>query len=321
MARFAPAVCALALVVLLCGGNASAAGGLGVGRALPAAGVFAGSSGAPESESAAHALATAILGELPLPAGATASSSEPSGDRGLLAGPGEGPPLTPNVVDDHAWWIVPGSPAEVRAYIDAHLSPGSSNDDWAASTSEGVTDLEFAVLTQLQLTGTPGVGELVVSVVSLPGGSTGLRADAQVVWLTPRPASEAIPPGARLLWINVFSGIEGNQPRQRPLRIVSSKRIDAIVALLNALPAAQPGLRSCPADFGIRVRLRFYARRGTAPLAVAQIDPGGCGGVELTLDGTTQPQLETAGPLIAQIDRVLGRRIDVTPPRRRTAGG
>jgi hypothetical protein len=321
MTRFVPALCALALVVLLCGGSASAAGGTGVGPASPAAGLSASSSGAPESKSAAQALAVALLGELPLPAGATASSSEPSGDRGLLAGPGEGPPLTPDVVDDHAWWIVPGSPAEVRAYIDAHLSFRSANDDWSASTSGGVTHLEFAALSQLQLSGAPGAGELVVSVVSLPDGSTGLRADAQVVWLTPRPASEVIPAGARLLWINVISEIEGNQPRQRPLRIVSTKRIDAIVALLNALPAAQPGLRSCPIDLGIRVRLRFYARRGAAPLAVAQIDPGGCGGVELALDGTAQPQLETAGPLIAQIDRVLGTRIDVTPPRRRTAGG
>ena len=96
--------------------------------------------------------------------------------------------------------------------------------------------------------------------------------------------------------------------------MTSLKKINAIVAPLNALPAAQPGLRSCPAEFGIRVRRAFYARRGVAPLAVADVDPGGCGGVALTIGGTPQPGLES-GALLGQVDHVLGVKLSTSPLR------
>jgi hypothetical protein len=160
---------------------------------------------------------------------------------------------------------------------------------------------------------------LVVEVVQLPGGSTGLRADAQVVWVKPRPASEQIPPGAHLLRVSVGTAIPANKPKQRPFTVTSPKILHRILALLNALPAAQPGARSCPIDFGIRVRLAFYVRRRMAPLAVAVIDPGGCGGVGLTIGGRSQPSLEGEGlpgspraSLIQRLDSILGVKLDTS---------
>jgi hypothetical protein len=323
MGRLTRVLRTLAFALSLAAAGAAAAGGISA-RAM-ASSQLAGSSTAPESEAAAQSQATALLGELPLPAAAISSPSEPSGDGGFLADPGEGPPATPNAVDDHAWWIVPGSPAELRGYIDAYLSPGSATVDWGSFTTYGVTDYESAMLSDLQLAGTAGAGELALKVVQLPDGSTGLRADAEVVWITPRPASEVIPAGTHRLWLRVDSSIPGNQPRQRPLLVVSGRRINAIVALLNALPAAQPGLRSCPADFGISVRLSLYASRDVAPMAVAEIDPWGCGGVGLTILGTSEPSLQGGGLLITQIGKLLGAKLNVSPPalvkRRGACGG
>jgi hypothetical protein len=268
---------------------------------------------AAENEAAAQSDAASLLTELALPAGASLSSVEPAGDDSLLAHPGVGPPATPNVVDDHAWWIVPGTPAEVLAYIRAHLPAGTT----PAVTDGGlsgpnVPDNESEAFAWPPIAGVLATRWLVVEVVRLPNGSTGLRADAQVVWVTPRPASETIPPGSHLLRISVHGSLTGERPKQHPFSVTSAKKIDAIVALLNALPASQPGTRSCPADFGIRVRLAFYRRRGIEPLAVAAIDPQGCGGVALTIGGAAQPGLES-GRSLGQVEHVLGVKLDTRP--------
>ena len=44
---------------------------------------------------------------------------------------------------------------------------------------------------------TLGTRELTVAAAKLDDGSTGVRVDAQVVWLDPRPAAEMIPASAR----------------------------------------------------------------------------------------------------------------------------
>ncbi len=276
------------------------------------------------NEPAAQADAASLLSALPLPPGATHSALEPAGDDSVLAHPGEGPPVTPNVVDDSAWWLVPGAPATVLAYIAAHRPAGttlalkgfgSTGTNGASFESEGIEWPPIRNILTMRW--------LVLEAVQLPGGSTGLRADAQVVWLTPRPVSEQIPPGSSRLRVSVRDTIPVNRPRRRVLTVTSPRALRRIVALLNALPAAQPGVKSCPADFGVIVRLALYARRGARPLAVALVDPSGCGGVELTIGGRRQPSLEGeglpgAGPstkvsLTGLLDSVLGVKLNTGP--------
>jgi hypothetical protein len=121
------------------------------------------------------------------------------------------------------------------------------------------------------------------------------------------------------------------------LVFTSTSRIDRVVTLLNELPVAQPGIESCPSDAGNRVRLAFYDRRGSAPSAIADVNPEGCSTVQLTLAGVSQPPLAGGAlpgsplpppaPLLTQLQRILGVKLDVerrpeaTParPSRRTA--
>jgi hypothetical protein len=279
------------------------------------------SSVGPDSESAAQTYAASLLVELPLPPGSSESPTEPAEDGSLLAHPGIGPPATPNAVDEHAWWLVPIAPAEVLAYICAHLPAGTTRPVSFGRSLSGpnVPDNEIAAFT---LTGSPGT--LVIRAVRLPNGSTALRADAQVVWITPRPASETIPSGAHLLRITVHD----RHPRSRdpesrslallerlPWKIRSLRRIEGIVALLNKLEVVQPGRRFCPLDVGdSSVELTFYASPDAAPLAVGDIEPGGCGGVSLTIEGVSQPRLEGGWSLIGQIGEVLGVNVAAGPP-------
>lgn len=281
------------------------------------------SESAAANQAAARADAAALLGELSLPTGATEFSSEPAGDEGLLAYAGAGGPATPNVVEAHAWWTVPGSRAEVMAYVRGHPPNGSALISWGSGDTRGLTSFESVTFAWPAVAGVLSTRSLVLTAVQLPHGSTGLRADTQVVWVTPRPASERIPAGARRLDVSVTSSLKGNLAPQRPFSVASAQRIEAIVALLNALPAAQPGVRACPDDPGIRLALAFYQPDAASPSAVATIDPYGCGGVRLTIGGRPQPPLgsealpgtsTTREPsLILRIDRVLGVNLKISP--------
>jgi hypothetical protein len=231
---------------------------------------------------AARADAATLLSRLKLPPGASVSGVEPAGDGGQLARPAVGPAATPNVVDRHEWWRVPGGPAAVIAYVDAHRPAGSRR----FLTGAGVTGLDWGprrgVLSQRRL---------IVQAVSLADGSTGVRADAQVVWVTPRPPRERVPAAERRLRVTVG---------RRSLFVTSTSEIREVIRLLNALPAAQPGAVNCPADRGAAVRLAFRPRR-----AVAVVDQAGCGDVALTLHGRRRPSLTGGRELVPRLARVL----------------
>ena len=270
------------------------------------------------SESAAQRYAATLLAELPLPPGSSESATEPAEDGSLLEQPGYGPPPTPNAVDEHAWWLVPVAPAEALTYICGHLPAGTTHivSYEGGLRGPGVPVNEIAAFQRRHAT-------LIVWAVRLPNGSTALRADAQVVWDTRRPASETVPSGAQLLRITVHSrSTRSTEPQSEmlsllarlPRTVTSAGQIEAIVGSLNRLKVVQPGLRSCPAALRkTSVELVFYASADAAPLAAADIEPEGCGGVSLTLGGVPQPRLEP-GSLISQLGEVLGVKPGVGPP-------
>jgi hypothetical protein len=262
---------------------------------------------------AAQADTAAVIAGLALPPGAIRSAVEPAGDGSVLANP-PGVPATPDVVDDHAWWIVPGTPAAVVAYVAAHPPAGAT----CAQPGGGDTPSVGYVSDECSLPQVAGVLDeraLLVVATRLPGGSTGLRADAQAVWLVPRSATERIPAGARRLVVSVTTL---GRPHRRPVTVTSRRRIDRVRALLDALPLVQPGVRSCPAGRGVRIRLAFYARGGRTPLAVAGVDPSGCGDVSLTIRGRTEPPLTSLGlpgtdSLVRRIDAAIGVELTTSP--------
>jgi hypothetical protein len=209
------------------------------------------------------------------------------------------------------------------AYIRGHPPGGSVLVSSGNGGTRGLTSVESVTFAWPAVPGVLSTRWLVLTAAQLPHGSTGLRADTQVVWVTLRPASERIPAGRRRLSVSVTSALKGNLAAQRPFSVVSAQRIEGIVALLNSLPAAQPGVRSCPDDPGIRLRLAFYQPDAASPSAVATIDPYGCGGVQLKIGGRPQAPLgseaipgtsTTREPsLIVRIDHALGVKLKISP--------
>jgi hypothetical protein len=152
-----------------------------------------------------------------------------------------------------------------------------------------------------------------------------LGAPALAAGYVRRPPSEKIPPGIHLIRVSAYGELAQNQPRQQPISTTSPARIKRVVALFDALPAAQPGLRHCPVDFGVRLRVAFYAPPRAAALAVAVVDPEGCGGVTMRIRGLREPGLESYLPasrsspalaLTTVLDRALGVKLDLRRAQR-----
>ena len=270
------------------------------------------------NQAAAHGDAAVLLARLTLPAGAVRSATEPSGAGAVLAKASERP-ATQNVVDDHGWWVISARPAAVLAFIRSHPPAGSKLvERQSGDASQGFILDEYSWPARAKVLSSR---QLVVEVVSLAGGSTALRADAFVVWMKPRPASERIPGGVAELQVTV---INGKRPTQGPFTFALSSQLNRVRSVIDALPAAQPGVALCPADFAIRVRLAFYSAHSARPLAVARVDPDGCEGVQLTVNRRSQPPLSSAAfpgsgrvhapPLVNQLDRILGVKLAVTGP-------
>ena len=291
----------------------AAALGFAGGVAVAAAG---GSAAA--NRAAAKADAAKLLTTLSLPPDATQSSGEPAGDGSVLARASTWPG-TANLVDRHQWWTVPGSPGSVLAYVKHHHPAGSRLLFSGSSAGPNEPEERNIGFDWAPVPGVLSVRQLLVAVVALPHHVTGLRVDAQDVWVTPRPTSEQIPPSAARLRLTVT---RGKHRLQGPLVFVSRTKLDAVITLLNELPLFPPGAYPCPSDWGTRIRLAFYDVATTRPTAVASVDPGGCGGVALVLHGRRQPPL-ASGPipghphatLIGLLEKDLGVRIRVGMPR------
>lgn len=297
----------------------------------------AGASGVPSQLSEAESQAVARIGAehalawfVP-PPGSTPQAREPAGDGGQLAGPaGDGGQLAPRFQPPHnlllyGWWLVPGTPGQAISYVKQHPPPGSeegfSVNVESGRQSPAIPTLPVAI--GFEWPGVPrarGQISLEVRAVRLANGTTGIRALAAGFWLTPRPASEAIPAGARLLRITAISRIPENRPGQHPVTITNRTRIERVASLLNELPLVQStGLvRSCPAGFGITLRLAFYTARHGQPVAVVRDNLGPCGDVQLGLNGHEQPTLEAQSELANQISEAIGVKLDLAPGRRRS---
>src|ERR1700733_2027438 len=159
------------------------------------------------NEEAATNDAASLLASLNLPSDAVRQATEPAGDDGTLAQPVSAP-ATPNAVDDHAWWVVPATTSQVLQYVKSHPPAGGASDFSGGSGGGGKPTVTAPGFQWKEIPGELSIRWLIVAVVRLQDGSTGVRADSEVVWLTPRPPAERIPRGARRVVVTDTRGGE-----------------------------------------------------------------------------------------------------------------
>jgi hypothetical protein len=269
------------------------------------------------NKSAAEAEVTSLLTSISPPSAAAETASEPAGF-GTIPAFLRSPPGTvnPNLVVARRWWTVASEPAQVLAYMKAHLPIGATvQGEGIFSVPGSAVEHEDIELEWPEVNDVLQTRRLTISVGKLPDGQTGLLAEAEVVWLTPRPASERIPPGAHILTIHERGAVGGNVPRQHPLRITSAEKIDRVVRTLNTLHVLQSDAGSIPGglcplfDLGIRVTIGLYREQHSAPLALVSFDPD-CVNATVSIDGRRRAPLEQ-GLLLVHLDHILGFKLDV----------
>lgn len=271
------------------------------GAAVAVAGSLAG------NRRAAHRDARALLASLQLPAGAVRVDREPPGDAGFLR-------ATPALESSgaravvHGWWRVPGAPADVFAYVQAHppagarvFARGGGGNVFSGRTSRMIAFAWPPVSNVI------GQRELQVTVTSLRGGGSGVLAEAQSDWIVPRPRAERVPDGVTTVEVRGTNG----------RAIVTARRtIRAIVRLVDRLHAAQPVVVSCPMQTDPRmVALAFKGPgRVLARLRLTLFRPwqppaGPCNSaLSFVVRGRRQAPLE-GGYLVRDLQRLLHVRL------------
>jgi hypothetical protein len=249
----------------------------------------------------AQSAAGQLLGAFRPPPGAQRSAKDP-GPRTLFGGPAQSA-ATPNLVDRHGFWRVPGPTDEALNWVQSHLPAGAHQVVSGSAIDPGGASIFYVGYALPAGNRAIASRQLLVAVTSLHS-DTAMRVDAQVIWLTRRPGSERIPAGVRA--VRVVAQRLG-QASSAARTVTGAAQVARIVSLVDALPAAQPGAYACPNDTGQLVVLRFLSG-GPTPrtLATAKADGSGCAGVSLTIRGRAQPGLSGGAKLIQRLNALLG---------------
>jgi hypothetical protein len=266
---------------------------------------------------AAFTAAGQLLGAVALPAGSTEVPTEPAGDAHQLARSNELSFFAAQVVR-HEFWTTTASPAAVVATVEAHVPAGAK---WTGSGYSGTTQF---VSYSLPPVGAPMLGARTLSVdaVKLNDGSTGVRADATVLYSAPRLRSQLVPAQARVLEVSMTPAPVGPAPAptlKTPLVITKRPAVRRIAALVDSLPfvANLRGVAiSCPAIMPAPiVTFTFRAAPAGSVLAAvreaantpASAEP--CFATTLMIRRHAQPDLLEGGTLLRRAGAILGVKL------------
>ncbi len=265
--------------------------------------------GSAANEQAAQQDVVEFLSLLRLPAGAVEVDENPAANPALLDSASA--PATPNLVDLHQFWRVPGEPAGVRNWIERNLPAKARIVGSASGGRAGQQDLWSVTFGRRPIPDVLSLRQLVATTTPAAGGGTALRVDAQDVWTVPRPAAATVPTGATSLSVLVRGPGPGRRVAAR-MRVTAPARIAMVRRMLNRLPLVQPGgVIGCPLDRGIRAVLTFRNSQSSTPVARAVTQLGGCGSVFLSIAGVAQPELAGYG-LLDDLEAGLARQFDLT---------
>ena len=202
------------------------------------------------------------------PPGAKRLSSVPDGSGGIL----KHKAFTVGVadqLDDVSFWRVPASAESVLAFEKAHLPRqftltrwGSVGDTSGRRQAEASAPHPAAAPHRqylrclgrpVGLAGVPGVidlRELTVEVTDPSSSVTYVRVDANVAWIPPRPASEKVPAGVKVVTITASPNMNHPKGTPAPVTVTSPAKVAKIVALLDGLSLKTSETISCPDEAG-----------------------------------------------------------------------
>lgn len=240
-----------------------------------------------------------------LPARARRLASAPLQTHRLLQEPGSRL-ATPNIIDRHGVWLVQSPLASVVAFVKGHVPSGSRQAGGGWQSGPDIPGNRQLVFSFPAIRGEISTRWLSFTAVALSPRRTGLRIDAEDVWLVPRSPSERIPSGVHE--IDVRSAYPG-RPANMEVSVVNPVKVGKIVRWIDALGVAQPGLTSCPELSGPMVTVDFraatHALLARASALDSQNSSGPCNAIQLSIHGRRQTPLIT-GSFLKKVESLLG---------------
>lgn len=242
-----------------------------------------------------------LLRRLALPSGAVRLAHEPSGDGGLLRRAQSAPAGL--LVDRHRIWLVHEPLRQTAAFVAHHPPRGGHPSGRGYSSGRHIPANKSFTFSFRPIPGHISTRELEITLVALPRRRTGMRADAQDIWMLPRPPMEKVPAAVREIAVRT----------SKAARLVgSAAKVRRIVDWFDALPIVQPGGRfGCPPDTVRRppMSVRFLSGKGVL-LARASVPGafgiGACAPIEFWIGSHRQKPL--SGHLYGRISRLLAVR-------------
>lgn len=259
------------------------------------------------SRRAAAVLAGSILARAPLPPGATVVRAAPAAAL-------RHPPSVPGTVDlvQRTRFAVTGrSPVGVLAALRTHPPVQASLVGRGLSQQGRTVASRFVTFALGGLPAGVVTATLSYAVAAAGRGRTGIRVDAQVTWRPPRAADLRVPPSDRVAIVSVvpLPGRHGPLTPARRVVVTSPPAVARLRAIVDRLPVAQPGARSCPAYLGPRREVAFARSPSSAPDLTFATEP--CDEVAVTRGHRVVATLD-GGPAftaaVAAVLRAAGRR-------------
>jgi hypothetical protein len=249
----------------------------------------------------------AILASFAVPPGAMKLTAPPASTGETLANPAQ-TSVTPDIVDVHSFWEVPGNPATTLAWVGAHLPREFQRTVTISGKIGSVADLGD-VFSLSQITGVLNQREMLVEVAGAGHGQTAIRVDAQDTWIPAKSPDAVVPAAAAVVTASMNYGMnaDGRKP-PAPVTITDPATVAKVAALINGQPPFPPGTYSCPMDDGMAFILTFRAHQAGPVLATATLALDGCGatGLEVGKQSYGLGDLDSARPLATQILKVTG---------------
>lgn len=245
----------------------------------------------------------ALLQRVALPAGREQLAGAPGGAGGLLGRPFQVP--GGELVQRHRLWRVEDPLDSVIAFAGTHAPRGSRRDGSGSAGGLGAPANETLTFSFPANAGRISLRWLSVTMVALPDGSTGVRADAQDIWIVPRPASEVVPAGVSEVDVGAH-------------RVTAAGKVATIVRWFDALPTVQPDSNfSCPALVaGPKIRLAFRGAGGLLAWATFgantihhSLVSTPCTPISFSTQGQVEfPEL-VGGRFFPRVERLLGVKL------------
>jgi hypothetical protein len=217
-------------------------------------------------------------------------------------------PGVADLVDLSLLWTSHDTLDEVRAWVAAHPPAGSVPVGSSASYQRGALVTSGTTSGYGAVPGRLASRQILVTLAPLARGGVGVRVDAQVVWYPTRPPLEAVPSGTTRVTATVFTraGLSDSAEDVVATKAFTGSRIVGLLAhIVDSLPVAVPGERSCPADGGTAPQLTLdFSGPGHVTSVRVLDDTNGCPTVSFTMGATIEPPLTDDG-LFQEVDRLL----------------